>query len=126
MPFRQPALPEAFAARLRTIGIERLRPIQKKSVAPVTKGRNCLIVAPTASGKTEAALFPLLATADAQTTLTRFLYIAPTKALLNNQLERLSRDLRVMRQHVLTQPLWPEQAGRVQLGLAPDNPLFAV
>ena len=41
-------------------------------------------------------------------------------------LERISRDLRVMRQHVLTQPLWPEQAGRVQLGLAADNPLFAV
>lgn len=41
-------------------------------------------------------------------------------------LERLSRDLRVMRQHVLTQPLWPTEAGRVQLGLAPANPLYAV
>lgn len=44
----------------------------------------------------------------------------------SNPLERLSRDLRVMRQHVLTQPLWPEQAGRVRLGLPVDNPLFAV
>ena len=44
----------------------------------------------------------------------------------DNPLERLSRDLRVMRQHVLTQPLWPEQAGRVRLGLPVDNPLFAV
>ncbi len=41
-------------------------------------------------------------------------------------LERISRDLRVMRQHVLTQSLWPEQAGRVQLGLVADNPLFTV
>ena len=41
-------------------------------------------------------------------------------------LERLSRDLRVMRQHVLTQSLWPEQAGRVMLGLTVDNPLYAV
>ena len=44
----------------------------------------------------------------------------------DNPLERLSRDLRVMRQHVLTQPLWPEQAGRVRLGLPVDNPLYAV
>ncbi len=41
-------------------------------------------------------------------------------------LERLCRDLRVMRQHVLTQPLWPTEAGRVQLGLQPANPLYAV
>jgi alkylation response protein AidB-like acyl-CoA dehydrogenase len=53
--------------------------------------------------------------------------LAGTSAIYqSNPLERLSRDLRVMRQHVLTQPLWPEQAGRVRLGLAPDNPLFAV
>ena len=44
----------------------------------------------------------------------------------DNPLERLSRDLRVMRQHVLAQPLWPEQAGRVMLGLPANNPLFAV
>ena len=44
----------------------------------------------------------------------------------DNPLERLSRDLRVMRQHVLTQSLWPEQAGRVKLGLPVDDPLFAV
>lgn len=41
-------------------------------------------------------------------------------------LERISRDLRVMRQHVLTQSLWPEQSGRVMLGLPIDDPLFAI
>jgi alkylation response protein AidB-like acyl-CoA dehydrogenase len=41
-------------------------------------------------------------------------------------LERLARDLRVMRQHVLTQPLWPTEAGRVLLGLPPSNPLYSV
>ncbi len=44
----------------------------------------------------------------------------------DNPLERFSRDVRVMRQHVLTQSLWPEQSGRLQLGLQVDNPLFAV
>ena len=53
--------------------------------------------------------------------------LAGTSAIYqSNQLERLSRDLRVMRQHVLTQPIWPEQAGRVRFGLTPDNLLFAV
>jgi alkylation response protein AidB-like acyl-CoA dehydrogenase len=41
-------------------------------------------------------------------------------------LERISRDLRVMRQHVLTQTLWPEQSGRVMLGLSVNNPLYTV
>ena len=53
--------------------------------------------------------------------------LAGTSAIYQgNPLERISRDLRVMRQHVLTQPLWPEQAGRVRLGLPADNPLFMV
>jgi alkylation response protein AidB-like acyl-CoA dehydrogenase len=53
--------------------------------------------------------------------------LAGTSAIYqDNPLERISRDLRVMRQHVLTQPLWPEQAGRVRLGLNADNPLFMV
>jgi alkylation response protein AidB-like acyl-CoA dehydrogenase len=53
--------------------------------------------------------------------------LAGTSAIYqDNPLERSSRDLRVMRQHVLTQPLWPEQAGRVRLGLNADNPLFMV
>ncbi|TNF89912.1 MAG: hypothetical protein EP301_02015 [Gammaproteobacteria bacterium] len=53
--------------------------------------------------------------------------ISGTAAIYQDSpLERISRDLRVMRQHVLTQPLWPEQAGRIRLGLPADNPLFAV
>ena len=53
--------------------------------------------------------------------------LAGTSAIYEKSpLERISRDMRVMRQHVLTQSLWPEQAGRIQLGLAADNPLFAV
>ncbi len=41
-------------------------------------------------------------------------------------LERIHRDLRTMLQHVVAQPLWVEDAGRVSLGLEPQNPLFAV
>ncbi len=80
----------------------------------------------------EADIAPVFAASShaisTATEATDVLYsLAGTSAIYRDSpLERLSRDLRVMRQHVLTQPLWPEQAGRVRLGLAADNPLFAV
>lgn len=39
-------------------------------------------------------------------------------------LERAHRDAHVMCQHIMFDPMWIEQAGRVRLGLAPTNPLF--
>jgi len=39
-------------------------------------------------------------------------------------LERAHRDALVMAQHIMFDPMWAEQAGRVQLGAAPTNPLF--
>jgi ATP-dependent Lhr-like helicase len=43
-----------------SLGWPGLRPLQTESVAPVRSGADCVLVAPTAGGKTEAALFPLL------------------------------------------------------------------
>ena len=39
-------------------------------------------------------------------------------------LERAHRDAHVMAQHVVFDPMWVEQAGRVHLGLPVTNPLF--
>ena len=39
-------------------------------------------------------------------------------------LERAHRDALVMAQHIMFDPMWAEQAGRVHLGLAATNPLF--
>lgn len=41
-------------------------------------------------------------------------------------LERAERDLRTILQHVIMQPVWLENAGRVKLGLNPEIPLFRV
>jgi hypothetical protein len=41
-------------------------------------------------------------------------------------LERAHRDLHAMLRHVVAQPAWLEDAGKVMLGMAPANPLFAV
>lgn len=41
-------------------------------------------------------------------------------------IERAQRDICAVLQHVILQPFWLEQAGRVRLGLEPTHPLFAV
>jgi alkylation response protein AidB-like acyl-CoA dehydrogenase len=39
-------------------------------------------------------------------------------------LERAHRDIHAVMQHVILAPMWLEEAGRVRLGLAPQNPIF--
>lgn len=82
-----PRLREAIVARL---GWSSLRPVQEEAGVALLDGKNAVILAPTAGGKTEAALFPTLSllTDDPPEGLAA-LYIAPIKALLNNQAERL-------------------------------------
>jgi alkylation response protein AidB-like acyl-CoA dehydrogenase len=41
-------------------------------------------------------------------------------------LERAHRDMHAMRRHIVCQPFWLEDAGRVKLGGAPKHPLYAV
>lgn len=88
--------PWRFSERLRsgiasTLGWTDLRDFQKIAVAEVLAGRNCIILAPTAGGKTEAAFFPALDIAFRQSLApVSCLYISPLRALLNNQEERVS------------------------------------
>jgi ATP-dependent Lhr-like helicase len=72
------------------LGWTSLRPVQEQSIQTILDGKNCVILAPTAGGKTEAALFPLLSLMDSEDRApTSVLYIAPIRALLNNQEARL-------------------------------------
>ena len=68
-----------------------LRPAQDEAFAPILDGKfDVVIAAATASGKTEAAFLPLLTRlwqGDGQGVV---LYIAPMKALINDQYERLN------------------------------------
>ncbi len=68
-----------------------LRPLQAVAVAPVLEGVDCLLIAPTAGGKTEAAVFPLLSRmAGEGWSGTSVLYVCPLRALLNNLHPRLA------------------------------------
>lgn len=82
-----PRLQQAIVARL---GWTSLRPVQELAGQALLDGENALVLAPTAGGKTEAALFPTLSMlVEAPPAGLAALYIAPIKALLNNQAERL-------------------------------------
>jgi hypothetical protein len=41
-------------------------------------------------------------------------------------LERAHRDIHMMARHVIAQPTWLEDAGRVRFGLTPTNQLYSV
>lgn len=73
-----------------TLGWTTLRPLQRDALAPVLRGDDALLLAPTAGGKTEAAAFPILTrmAAEGWTGLS-VIYLCPLKALLNNLLPRL-------------------------------------
>lgn len=67
-----------------------LRPLQEAAIEPVRSGQDCLLLAPTAGGKTEAAVFPLLSEmADSSWQGMSVLYLTPLRALLNNLHPRL-------------------------------------
>jgi ATP-dependent Lhr-like helicase len=80
-------LQQAIVSRL---GWTSLRPVQDLAGEAILDGKNAIVLAPTAGGKTEAAMFPVLAgLLEQPVESVGAIYIAPIKALLNNQEERL-------------------------------------
>lgn len=73
-------------------GWKTLRAVQNAAGDAIFKSdENVLLTASTASGKTEAAFFPILTLLDENPSSTvGVLYIAPLKALINDQFERLN------------------------------------
>ncbi|MCB9479335.1 MAG: DEAD/DEAH box helicase [Deltaproteobacteria bacterium] len=79
-------LQHAIVSRL---GWSSLRPVQEMAGAAIMDGKNAIILAPTAGGKTEASVFPVLANLIRdEPEQVGAVYVAPIKALLNNQEER--------------------------------------
>ena len=75
-----------------TLGWADLHPTQRDAIGPVLSGENVLLLAPTAGGKTEAAVLPLLSRMATEGWRgLSVLYVCPLKALLNNLEPRLRR-----------------------------------
>ncbi len=90
-------LQEAIVSRL---GWTSLRPVQELAGQAILDGMNAVVLAPTSGGKTEAAIFPALAQMiEDQPTVVGVIYVAPIKALLNNQEERLGTYTEMVGMH---------------------------
>lgn len=84
-----PRLQEAIVSRL---GFSSLRPVQELAGEALLDGHNAVVLAPTAGGKTEASMFPTISMLmERPPDGVGALYIAPIKALLNNQADRLGQ-----------------------------------
>ena len=95
-----PRLQDAIVARL---GWKALRPVQDLAGEALLDGKNAVVLAPTAGGKTEASIFPTLSRLMADEICgLGAIYVAPIKALLNNQAERLGlyTEMVGLRRHV--------------------------
>ncbi|MGI8884830.1 MAG: DEAD/DEAH box helicase, partial [Pyrinomonadaceae bacterium] len=93
-------LPHTFDAFLSSFG--RLTAIQELALEPLLNGENCVLAAATASGKTEAALAPILeryqkqrfkTNSPKQTSTVKFLYLVPTRALARDIARRVEQPL---------------------------------
>ena len=91
---------------LPSLGYEEPLPVQDKAIPVILAGSNALIVAPTGSGKTEAAVLPLLSRMldEGGSGGPRLVYVTPLRALNRDVVARIDRlagaaGLRVMVRH---------------------------
>ena len=75
-----------------SLGWRTLRPLQTATIQPILAGEHVLATAPTAGGKTEAAVLPLLSRMLSEDWRgLSVLYVCPLRALLNDLHQRLER-----------------------------------
>ena len=73
-----------------SLGWKALRPLQEAAIEPILAGEDALLLAPTAGGKTEAAVLPVFSRMLCEDWRNlSVVYVCPIKALLNNLEERL-------------------------------------
>lgn len=89
-------LPHTWSAFLARFG--RFTDIQALAVEPLLEGKNCILVSSTASGKTEAALMPIIERLKQTEKLKtqnslQLIYVVPTRALTRDLTRRLKQPL---------------------------------
>jgi ATP-dependent Lhr-like helicase len=108
-----------------SLGWPALRPLQEQAIGPLLDGRDALIVGPTAGGKTEAAVLPLLSRMLSEGWRgLGLLYVCPIRALLNNLHARLAGYARLVGR---TADLWHGdvgEAGRRRIRRTPPDVLL--
>jgi ATP-dependent helicase Lhr and Lhr-like helicase len=89
--------PNLRHAIVHDLGWRSLRPVQEQATEAILDGDNTVVLAPTAGGKTEASVFPVLSRILTEGIgPVAALYVCPIRALLNNQEERIGRYARMV------------------------------
>ncbi|WP_274622085.1 DEAD/DEAH box helicase [Myxococcus fulvus] len=89
--------PQLRHALVNELGWRSLRPVQELATEAILDGCNAVVLAPTAGGKTEASLFPVLSRIlSEELEPVAALYVCPIRALLNNQEARVQRYARMV------------------------------
>lgn len=89
--------PHLQHAIIHDLGWRSLRPVQELTIDAILDGCNAVVLAPTAGGKTEASIFPVLSRILTENLKpVSVLYVCPIRALLNNQEERLQSYARMV------------------------------
>ncbi len=85
-------LHQAIVEAMEKMGIRELNEVQRRALPPILSGEHTLVLAPTGSGKTEAALIPVLHRLLVERwPPTSVLYITPLRALNRDLLHRIRR-----------------------------------
>ena len=82
-----------ISQKFKSIGFENLTEIQKRAIPKILEEKNCLIIAPTGSGKTECATIPVFSKIKNRKIPNKIkaLYITPLRALNRDVFKRIIR-----------------------------------
>ena len=85
-------LSDSILKGIEKYGFSGFLPFQEEAIRSIIKGENCIISAPTGSGKTEAFSIPILEKISRDTSLGVFaLFIYPLNALIDDQVSKISQ-----------------------------------
>ena len=114
-------LDTTISKKFKSIGFETLTEIQKEAIPEILEEKNCLIIAPTGSGKTECATIPIFSKLKTRkiSNKIKVLYITPLRALNRDIFKRIinyaeNEELKIEIRHGDT-----SQANRKRIA---DNP----
>ena len=114
-------LDPTISKKFKSIGFEELTEIQKEAIPEILEEKNCLIIAPTGSGKTECATIPIFSKLKTRKVSKKIkaLYITPLRALNRDVFKRIinyaeNENLKIEIRHCDT-----SQANRKRIA---DNP----
>jgi ATP-dependent Lhr-like helicase len=88
---RSKIIDSLISKKFKSIGFESLTEIQKQAIPEILQEKNCLIIAPTGSGKTECATIPIFSKLKTKKIPNKIkvLYITPLRALNRDVFKRI-------------------------------------